>query len=229
MKAKFLLLCGLGAPLLYILTVFLGGLLRPDYSHLSQPVSDLIASGAPNKPVLDWLFVLYNVLTTLFGMGLYSRIYGSSSGRNTFLGLWGALLLIAEGFFGLLTLLFPEPSTAIAPTFANSGGWHIVFAGLSSLTTMLAMLFLGLYFFRVQKRRSAGWYSLGSLAIVFISGGLAAFAVANHRAVGGLLERLTIGGFLQWLGVIACLFYGSAQPASLVPTNRILAGHRPWL
>ena len=61
MKNKFLMLGGLLAPVVYAATVILGGSLRPDYSHMAQPVSDLIASGTPNKALLDALFGIYNL------------------------------------------------------------------------------------------------------------------------------------------------------------------------
>jgi len=53
MKNKVLMLCGILAPVVYVITVILGGFLWPGYSHVSQPVSDLIATGAPNKSLLD--------------------------------------------------------------------------------------------------------------------------------------------------------------------------------
>ncbi len=48
MLRRVLFACGLAAPLLR-LAVVLGGALRPGYSHLSMPISQLIESGAPNK------------------------------------------------------------------------------------------------------------------------------------------------------------------------------------
>jgi hypothetical membrane protein len=38
---------GILAPLLYISAVLLGGLLRSDYSHLSNAISELTVTGAP--------------------------------------------------------------------------------------------------------------------------------------------------------------------------------------
>lgn len=36
---------------------------------------------------------------------------------------------------------------------------------------------------------------------MFITGGFTAAMSASHGAIGGLVERLTIGGFMQWLFV----------------------------
>jgi hypothetical protein len=62
------MLSGILAPVVYVTTVILGGILRPGYSPLSEAVSELIATGAPNKLFLDPLFALYNLLTLAFGM-----------------------------------------------------------------------------------------------------------------------------------------------------------------
>jgi hypothetical protein len=70
------------APVVYVVTLILGGLLRPGYSHISQAVSDLIASGAPNKSLLDPLFAIYNLLTVAFGSELFKRVHAANQNRG---------------------------------------------------------------------------------------------------------------------------------------------------
>ncbi|GAB2498580.1 hypothetical protein GCM10008929_18950 [Alkalibacterium psychrotolerans] len=55
------ILVGLGtlAVLLYVSHVIIGGLLWDTYSHSDRPISDLTASGAPNRGLLSVLTVLY--------------------------------------------------------------------------------------------------------------------------------------------------------------------------
>jgi hypothetical protein len=79
-----LMLCGILSPILYVMTVALGGFLRPDYSHKSQFISELIVIDAPNKNMLDALFGLYNLLTIAFGVGLTHTVQGPilMSNRN---------------------------------------------------------------------------------------------------------------------------------------------------
>src|SRR5215211_3649359 len=73
MKNKILMLGGILAPIVYVLTVLLGGVIRPGYSHVSQAVSDLIATNAPNKSLLDPLFALYNLLVIAFALSLFQK------------------------------------------------------------------------------------------------------------------------------------------------------------
>ena len=53
MMKKILMMCGLGAALIYTGTVILGGMIRPEYSHLKEAISELVADGAPNRLLLS--------------------------------------------------------------------------------------------------------------------------------------------------------------------------------
>ena len=207
MRNKALLLSGVLAPLIYIVTVIVGGILRPGYSHIAQYVSELIENGAPNKAILDPLFAIYNILTIAFSFGLFLYVRSVSENRRKKVGLAGALVLVAEGIFGFVTVFFPQDPIGSPAT--STGTLHIVLASLSSLTTMLTMLLLGLWFRVIPALRRDGIYSFVSLGIVFLSGGLAASTIANPGPVNGLIERVTIFGFLQWLFVIGMRTYRS--------------------
>jgi len=203
MRSRSLALCGVLAPLLYIGTVIIGGFLRPSYNHISQAVSDLIATGAPNKALLDPLFSLYNLLSIGFAVGLFQYVHSDFQQPRKLVGEIGAFVLIAQGIIGLATLFFPEPAGGMTAAITSTGKLHIVFAGLSSLTTMLSILLMGLWFKVSQRHRKYASYSFLSVAIVFLTGGLAAVCVAHQSPFAGLVERITIGGFMQWLFVIA--------------------------
>jgi hypothetical membrane protein len=219
MNQKVLALCGILAPVVYVLTVMLGGVLRQDYSHVSQAVSDLIAIGAPNKSLLDPLFALYNLLGIAFALGLLRHLRSVHQNRGKVIGALGALVLAAQGLFGLMTLFFPEPAGGMAAAITHTGAMHIIFAGLSSLTSILAILFMGFWFRKGQRLHGYGLYSFLSAAAVFLSGGLAAYSVATQSPVAGLIERITIGGFLQWMFLIALMMH-SSEGADASPGSR---------
>lgn len=50
-----------------------------------------------------------------------------------------------------------------------------------------------------------GRHTLLSLVVVFVFGGVAAMSVANQSPFAGLLERVVIFGFIQWVFVIALI------------------------
>jgi hypothetical membrane protein len=209
MRHRLLMLCGLLAPVVYVAAVILGGILSPDYSHKSQAVSELIEAGAPNKGLLNPMFAVYNLLTGAFGLGLFLTVRASSQTEGRLSGSLGALALVFEAMVGFVTIFFPQDPRGAAPTF--TGATHIVLAGLSSLATAVTILLMGVWFRKVPGLRGYGTYSLTTVVIIFITGGLAAWAVPTNNPFAGILERLVIGAFLQWLVVIALKMYPSVM------------------
>jgi hypothetical protein len=84
-----------------------------------------------------------------------------------------------------------------------TGTVHVVLAGVLSLGTMLAILCTSLWLRQMPGLRAYWRYSLASLVVVFVSGGLGAAAIATSSPYLGLVERVTIGAFMQWVFVIA--------------------------
>jgi hypothetical protein len=197
---KFLMLCGSFAAILYVGTVILGGLLRPGYSHLFEAISELVADGAPNRALLSSLFLVYNTLLSIFGIGLFLKVRDQSRGRIS--GSVGSLALtLLVGVAGILMeLVFPQDPGGLPTTFA--GTMHIVMASVASLGTMIALLMLGLWFRNTAELKGYSIYSLISVAVIFVSGGLTAAAMANSYPLFGLLERITIGTFIVWMFII---------------------------
>ena len=196
---KLLMLCGIAAAVVYIGTVILGGLLRPGYSHISMAISELVADGAPNRALLSSLFLLYNGLLSLFGIGLFLKANSQSRGRRV--GVIGSSALVLVGIAGILMeLVFAQEPGGTATTFA--GTMHFVMAGVASLGTMVGVLTLGLWFRNFSDLKGYVPYSMISVALIFISGGLSAVAMANHSPLFGLIERITILTFTLWIFVI---------------------------
>jgi hypothetical protein len=198
MKHQKLMWSGIIAPVFYLTAVILGGALKPDYSHIANFVSELIESGAPNTIILHPLFIFYNIFTGIFAFGLFYVVSGRSKVTDLLnSGNYGAIVLGAEALFGFITIFFPQDpvGTAVTPT----GTIHIILAGLSSLTTMGAMLLMVFWFKNIPGLKRLSTYSLVSLVIVFGSGGFAAYTAASGGPIAGLLERVTIGAFLQWM------------------------------
>ena len=212
---KILMLCGSFAAILYIGTVILGGLLRPGYSHLFEAISELVADGAPNRSFLSSLFLVYNTLLSIFGIGLFLKVRDQSHGRIS--GSVGSLALtLLVGMAGILMeLVFPQDPGGLPTTFA--GTMHIVMASVASLGTMIALLMLGLWFRNTAKLKGYSTYSLVSVAVIFISGGLTTAAMANSYPLFGLLERITIGTFIVWLFITGLKMF---QLEGEEPTHR---------
>jgi hypothetical membrane protein len=193
MKSKTLLIFGACAPILYLFTVVLGGLLNPHYSPVSNAISELILAGAPNKTLLDSLFILYNLLVCLGAWGLV-QLYRSRPLQSR-LAVAVALAMLTVGLAGILmTAFFPQDPRGAPATF--TGTMHLVTAGIESLGCMGAMLMFGLHYRAIPAMRGFNRLTFFMLALVFISGGLSAALIGCP--VMGLLERTTIGASLLW-------------------------------
>jgi hypothetical membrane protein len=183
---------GICAPALYVLTVVLGGILWPDYSHLRDPISLLASKGAPQFLLMNVMFAAYDVLLSLFGVLWWSCARSSSRpGRSA------GLYLVVIGGLGIAMFAFPQDMSG-SPV-STAGAIHIALAAAMSLLTMAVILVRGRAEMRLPGKRGAALYSFVSLGYVFVTGALAGIGVAQHWALAGLLERCTIGAFLLWV------------------------------
>lgn len=75
--SRYFLLSGLLGVLFYFLHILIGGILWSGYNHLIQPISDLTASGAPNRSILLIFTTIYGLLCIFFAINVvrYSKEY----------------------------------------------------------------------------------------------------------------------------------------------------------
>jgi hypothetical protein len=178
----------------YVVAVILGAALYPGYSHLADTISSLTNPTAPNLGLMNALFAVYNLCCLLFGIG-----WAADRGAGTRLTRATAIMISAAGLLGLVMYFFPQDP--MGGDISARGSVHIAIAGAMSLLTMVLIVLRGLGELREPGSRGRAVYSFVSVGVVFVTGGCAAVGVAEGWAVGGLLERLTIGAFLQWLAV----------------------------
>ena len=124
MSQDALLACGLLIPVTYILLYVLGGALRPDCSHVSDSVSELLSPGAPNKPLLGVIQTAYAILHVLFGLGVLGFV--RDSGSITPAGLVGAWMIVALGVATLGTTVFPQDAEGTPETRAGKAQFSIL-------------------------------------------------------------------------------------------------------
>lgn len=206
MKLAVISLFGIIAPLFYIVPTIVGGLLRPGYSHLSNSVSDLLASGAPNKIYLMILFTVYPIFLSVFGFGLFSVLISKPLPLSSPTGLIGFVLIGASmGILGILTMtIFPQDPHGAPIT--TPGLMHLILVGIQAISAMAAILLIGFWF------RSNGFtgyfiYSIISLAVLLITGIISMIGATKGSQFIGLFERLNVGAIMQWLIVIGAWFY----------------------
>ncbi len=198
MNQRFLSMCGVIAPVLFVFMTILGGAIRPGYSHLSDTISELFSPGSPNKPLLDTLYTIYALLVIFFGIGLLKFVRRNR--QSTRMGIIGASMFIAMGLLSVTTAtIFPQDAWGSPPTFP--GEMHIILGGVISLLAILSMLLIGIWFNRIEIFPGFGTYSFITIVVVVLSVGL--FVANAGSPIMGLTERVTIlVGFL-WIFILA--------------------------
>jgi hypothetical membrane protein len=193
-----LLACGILSSLLYIVTDLSAGIRYEGYSFFSQAVSELAAVGAPTRPVVVPLFLVYGVLAFAFGVGVLRE---GVSGQNRPMRIAGSLLIVyaTAGFTGFT--LFPMQRRGIGSLETDL--YHIVVTGVVLFVLLLAMVF-GAF-------ALARWFRVYSFATVFTVIAFGALTIPyGARLAGGqstpgfgIVERIDIYSFLTWVAVLA--------------------------
>lgn len=118
-------------------------------------------------------------------------------------GRWGSVALVLTAIAGVMDVVFRQDPIGSPATTA--GTLHVAFAGLASLLTILAIALIASWALARPGLRGFGWYSVATLAVIAVSGPVAAIATARLWPTMGLLERLPIFGFVQWVAVMSII------------------------
>jgi len=197
MARKTLLVCGIGASLLYAAMIW--AIRYEGYSALSQVPSELSAVGAPTQHLWARLGWIYTVLVAAFGCGVWR-----SAGRNRALQTVGLLILALAS----LAFLWPFAAMHQREVLAAGGGtpgdtMHVVLAGVTVL-----LMFLAIGFGAAGFGRRFRLYSIASILVLLVFGGLTFLEAPQLQAnlptpFIGLWERIAITVFLLWIVVLA--------------------------
>jgi hypothetical protein len=182
-------ICGIVSAILLTAVWILGDFLRPGFSSVSQAISELIETGAPNKMLLDIMLLFFHGLVIPFAYGLHKGIDNGSGSKL------GPLLLAGAGILGLtITAFFPcdpgcEPVTI-------RGIMHIFIAIPMGFMVLFAILAFSRRFKRSENWARYANYSLITFFIGFVLGILA--VVFAKSGYGGIIERLISASYQQW-------------------------------
>ena len=193
---------GMAIPVIYISMYILGGLLRPNYNHISNSVSELFTPGAPNKKLLIIIQVIYALLHIIFGFSVLWFINGWVN--NKLFGQIGAWLIVAMGLTTLGTASFPQDAEGSPQT--RTGQLHkiLVFGGLIPFS-ILSTLFIGLWSRQTGIFPGFDLYSFITVGAVLIMGGAGGISVKTRFA--GLVERIAAIVSHQWLFFLGLKLY----------------------
>lgn len=195
---QILAICGMLSPIIYTAMWIVGGKLQPEYSHIRQDVSSLIAIGAPNKKLLDKFIITSSILLFVFYLGLY---WGINNGSLSFLG---PALFILSGLLGVLVALF-FPLDEGGELITTRAKLHLGLISLSGLFTIAGMIILWLELSLDMAWSLFATFSLVtailSLILVIASG------VSTKTNYLGLVERVMVSTYQIYYFVIALMVF----------------------
>jgi hypothetical protein len=201
MLRKVLVGCGIVSSVLYIVGDGLGTLRYPGYSYADQEFSELTAQGSPVRPLMVGLNgILYTVLVTAFGVGIWTSAGSKRAGRIT------AAMLLGYALTGMVTgVFFPmktrEALAAGEGTLRNA--MHPPGTIVMSLFIVLAMAFGS-----TLLGRRFRYYTHATIVTLVVFGILASLQagqmVANEPTPWmGIEERINIYATMLWVAVLA--------------------------
>jgi hypothetical protein len=191
---RALLICGVLSSLLYVGIDQIAAVRHAGYHDFAtQTISELGARGAPTRALVNPLFIMYDLLTIAFGVGVWMSARANRPLRVA------ASSLIAIGAIGLPgPWLFPMNLRGVGGDVA-----HIVGTGV-----MVLFIAIGIGFGAVALGRRFRVYSIVTLVATLVFGMMTSVQ-AKGLATGdptpwiGITERLCIGVFLAWVAALA--------------------------
>jgi len=192
-----LLSSGMLAVVIYLLHILLGGYLWKTYSHLQQPISDLTATGAPNRFLLLLFTNIYGVLALIFAVSF--TIFERKERHK--LVFWGGISFIILHVVSISYSFFPQDLPGAEPTF--SGAMHLLVTVLIVPFTILTPLLIGFGLKKEKAWKTLGNFSLICGILIIIFGGMSGFFFAKGLPYFGLVERINIGTLQIWTFVLS--------------------------
>jgi hypothetical protein len=192
-----LLSSGMLAVVIYLLHILIGGYLWKTYSHLQQPISDLTATGAPNRFLLLLLTNIYGLLALIFAVS-FTIFERKERHKLVFLG---GISFIILHIVSISYSFFPQDLPGAESTFA--GTMHLVVTVLIVPFTILTPLLIGFGLKKEKAWRTLSNFSLICGILIIIFGGLTGFFFAKGLPYFGLVERINIGTLQIWTFVMS--------------------------
>jgi len=188
-------ICGVIAPIFFVLMVVVEGFFVTGYSHMTQQVSDLGAYTLYGSYALlqNLNFCVFGTLVVAFAIGLGKELT-SSRGITVTLGLFGVMFFLL-GFFPDEPI--PWPAAA-----------HYLIAWAGGVSILLSEFFAWKKLRRPIEGNGVGWtkyggFSLVSLVLAVIS--FISFAIFGQPGspITGLLQRVLMAFLLLWIEAMA--------------------------
>lgn len=196
---RMALLCGALSSLLYLAMNIIVPFFYEGYSFASHTISELSAIDAPTRTLWIVPAVVYTLLVTAFGWGVWT-----SAKQDRRLRVVGGLM-IAYGLSGIAWFFAPMHQREV---LAAGGGtiedtMHIVLSGVTSVIYLSALVFGAAAFGKTFRI-----YTFVTMALLIAAGvplGMDGPKVALNQPTPwiGVTERIMLGVVILWIAVLS--------------------------
>jgi hypothetical protein len=205
MVRKVLLFCGIVSSLFYVATTIVGAMLWEGYSSISQTVSELFAIGAPTRPLVVLLLIIYDLLLYAFGLGVWLSAGGKRALRVA------AILIVAKEVLGLVATVFTPMHMR-----GDEGSLTDTIHGILTMVGVFLCMLPAIVFGAIAFGKRFRLYSIVTI-LIFVGNGVLAFLevprlVANLPTPwAGVMERTNIYVYMLWIAVLAITLLRAAS------------------
>ncbi len=190
-----LLLCGVLTPPLLVIFVIAAGLVTPDYSYVSQGISQLGAQGKPHPEVMNAGFIVSGLMILVFAYGLYQQL-GRSAGARA---VW--ILLAIASVCIVLSGVFQADLNAPGIASTGEGDLHKIFAGAAHFAFLAAMIA-----FAIVVRRETAWRGFPRISFTVVVLSLVVllvFVAEVSKPIEGALQLSFLCMSFIWLEAVS--------------------------
>lgn len=192
---KLGLYCGIASPVLWLGLIAFAGALRPDFSHLTNYISELGERGSATEAwVRGAAFEFTGFLYLCFAAAVLSTLQRGPAVTIA------CLLIALEGIGRMGAGVFPCDPGCVQ--VSETQALHRLFATVGFCSGILAAILWGILFRRLAQLRSLCWFSIGSGMVALVSLLLMSWE-GNPFGAPGLLEHVATGVLSIWLFVFA--------------------------
>ena len=191
---QLLLLCGALTPPVLLLFYVGATLVTPEYSHLSETVSQLGVTGRPHPEIINIGFIIGGLLANSFAYGL-NKLLGNQKGPKA-----ACILLMVCGTCILISgIIHVDAKESEALTVG--GILHIIFILIAIFAFVLSIL----VFAKVVSSRAEwyGWAQFSVITAILLILLTIPSTLTIFEKIEGALERAVIILVLVWLEAVS--------------------------
>ena len=202
---RFIALGGVVGPLLFTLTTVICASLRPGYSHISQFISELGATGSPNAYLMNFAgFIPAGLMVALLGLSLILNL------PKKFLPLTGSVLITVFGICMIVVGIFSNDFPYSEEAGSLSNRIHDQVSLLMFLSVIIGILILGISFRKLPSWRRLWLYSVLS-SLVSLGLLIALINSIQSLTYTGMWQRLYLLSLFLWMGIVGLHIFNAPR------------------